>query len=205
MDLVTSKPTLNFNNGAFGVNGWRLSFTSELADAWHQEVELTSGERLNDLNGTIVFENADTSEPHMGWAKGSLTYWEGRDDLIDGRAASYLITIRLSNDDLTRLTQSIMTGMLLKKVNIDVPIEYGWQPDGSGKKWDNLAKPRVEIEGYSLILAKLDCEASVADPGEIKDDLKSSQLMDLQRISKTVAYILYALVIVLVVLIVRLR
>jgi hypothetical protein len=192
--LLLNKPTLTFDNGEFGSKGWRLSFKSELANAWHQQVELTTDDKFEDLDGTVAFEDADGSEAYKGHGKGSLTFWKGRDDPIDGRPPAYLATIRMPSTDLARLTQTIIDGLPLRSVNIDVPIEYGWQPDGSGKKWDNAANPAVAIEGYRLFFGEAEEEEVLPDPPETAIDHTPKILAELRNVGRTLNYLLYAVI-----------
>ncbi|MDX3885399.1 MAG: hypothetical protein QHC65_13320 [Sphingomonas sp.] len=185
---------MTYDNSPFGSNGWRLSFKSQLANAWHQRVELTTEEKFVDLDGTVAFQDADTTEAYHGHQKGSLTYWKGHDDIIQGTPPSYLVNIRLPGADLARLTQTVVDGMPLQSVNIEVPIEYGWEPDGSGKKWDNTANPAVEIESYHLFFDQPEEEEIVPDPPEETIDPHAKILTEVRAIARTSRHVLYAFI-----------
>jgi hypothetical protein len=96
--------------------------------------------------------------------------------------------------DLARLTQTMIDGMPLRSVNIEVPIEYGWQPDGSGKKWDNVASPAVEIEGYRLFFGESGEEEVLPDPPEAADDPIPRILAELRNVGRSLNYLLYAVI-----------
>ncbi len=74
----------------------------------------------------------------------------------------YLIW-RLPDDHLAGFHSLILAGRTLRKAVVFLQhgdIEYGWEPDGSGQKWDNEKNPSVPIENVSF---NLDLHAQSAD------------------------------------------
>jgi hypothetical protein len=197
--LIVSKPQVTYRDLEYGHEGWRLSFSAKLANSWVQEIELSSGHEFNSLEGTVAFEN-DAKEAYEGHAKGSLTFWEGSDDAISPRPASYLATIRFPAVDLERLMKTLADGLPLRSVNVHIGsgMKYGWQPDGSGKNWDNVANPALEITGYTLYFGEADEEEDeeevVSDlPDlEIKTDVKVLEAV--REVSRNTTHLLYAII-----------
>lgn len=203
--FIVGKPSLVYRQNLIGSDGWRLGFDIQLANSFRQTVSLsTEEESLSNLDGSLAFED-NNGEPYLGFAVGSLSYWEGHDDYIDGHPSSYTLVIRLPPDDLASLRNAIAQGTSLQSVNVRVPgMKYGWQPDGSGKEWDNKANPGLEIDGFALYFGKPEEEEIVPDPPETEVNTEVKSLLALREVHKMLAYILTALVVLLVVIIFRL-
>jgi len=67
----------------------------------------------------------------------------------------------LPSDDFQQLIANARSGLLPSSISIDLahnifdrssPVEYGWEPDGSGKKWNNRASENrsIKIEGATF-------------------------------------------------------
>jgi len=199
IELVVRDPQVTLRDFLSVPEGWRLTYKAGLANAWTQSVDLTTDHDFNDLEGTVAFEDADAREPYKGFAKGSLSYWKGSDDVIFPRPASWLATIRLPSVDLERLMKTVADGLPLASVNIDLDseaegIKNGWEPDGSGKKWDNAAHPALEITGFSLYFGRPQEEELVPDPPEpeIKTDVKVLEAV--RAVARNTTYLIYAII-----------
>ena len=60
--------------------------------------------------------------------------------------ASYIVEILLFDTQLNELLAAARCGRAPSRISVDVEgMEYDWQPDGSGKKWDNKASPHLRI------------------------------------------------------------
>lgn len=204
--FILGKPQVTFDGSEYGVGGWRLCYDAELANSYHQHVEITTEEGdLQNLKGTIGFE-PKSSPAYMGFEKGSLTYWKGDDDDIDPLPSSYLVTIRMNDDDLARVNDVIASGIPLLSVNISLAydgMELVPAPDGSKKKWDTAAKPALEITGYRLSFGKPEEEEVVPDPPEPAVETDVKILTALRDMKQTFRYILFALFVLITAVILR--
>ena len=197
--LLVSRPRRTFSRGGFASSGWYMSFDASLARSWTQEVELTTEEGFKDLEGHVGFVDADAREPdYEGHDVGTLSYHQGRHDAyLDGTAPAFLVTLRLPRADLDPLIASVAIGPALRSLNIDVPgLEYGWAPDGSMKKWDNAANPRLPIEGFRLFFGEPEEEEIEPDPVPLIEPGPAFTRHDLEmtRLVTTARYILFAVV-----------
>jgi hypothetical protein len=192
--LILSNPQMTFGYGGHQHKGWRLSFDAALARPWHQSVDLTGPEKFTELAGSVGFED-EIGELYHGHKVGSLTYWPSNDRDTFGEPPGYLVTLRMSGGDIDKIQHSAEAGLPLRSLNITVPaVGYGWTPDGADKKWDNVANPVLEIEGYRLFFGKPEDEDDIGD--EPSTPMASSPtelaiLAELQRMSKSSRYLLY--------------
>lgn len=194
--LLVGQPRITFTDSQLLTNGWRLAYRATLAQSWRQRVELASGDDFKQLDGWIGFQDADATEPYLDHKKGTLYFSKGSDTQFYERGPSHTSTIRLPTADLERLLTTIASGVALKSVSIEVSVDYGWEPDGSGKKWDNVARPAVEIEGFQLFFGEPEDEEIITDPPEdaVETDQKSlKQLREIARASRFTLYVVLAL------------
>jgi len=149
--FILSEPQVTYWDEEYGSDGWRLGFEANLANSYRQHVDLTTDEGdLRNIDGAVSFEPI-SRQAYMGFEKGAMTYWKGFDDV----PPKYLVTLRLPDGELARLMKTIADGSPLLSVNVAVDdMEYGWEPDGSGMKWDNVAKCAIEVKGYRLFFGK---------------------------------------------------
>lgn len=193
--FIVGQPSLVFRQNLIGSDGWRLGFDIQLANSFRQKVSLTTEEEsLSNLDGSLAFEDTN-SEPYLGFTAGSLSYWEGCDDEFYGHPSSYTLVIRLPPDELRNLRDAIAQGNSLQSVSVRVPaMKYGWQPDGSGKEWDNAANPGLEIDAFALYFGKPEEEEVVPDPPETEVNTEVKSLLALRDVQRTLSYILLALI-----------
>ena len=202
--LILSKPQVTYWDSEFGSDGWRLGFEACLANSYRQHVDLTTNDGdLRNLDGTVSFEPI-SKQAYMGFEKGAMTYWKGSDDVIGPFPARYLVTLRLPDEDLARLMKTIADGLPLLSVNVSVDdMAYGWEPDGSGMKWDNATKPAIEVKGFGLFFGKHEEKEVVPDPPEPAVETDIKMLVALREIRQGFRYILYALIAVIAVVAMR--
>ena len=194
--LLVGQPRITFTDSKFLTNGWHLAYRATLAQSWRQRIELVSGDDFKQLDGWVGFQDSEAAEPYLGHQKGTLYFSKGSDAQFYERGPSYTSTIRLPAADLQRLLRTIASGTPLKSVNIEVPIDYGWEPDGSGKKWDNVTTPAVEIEGFQLFFGEPENEEIIPDRPEdaIESDEKSlKKLREIAQASRLTLYAVLAL------------
>lgn len=119
-----------------------------------------------------------------------------------GTPPSWLVTIRLPGPDLERLIESVTNGLPLRSANIEVPIEHGWQPDGSGKKWDNAAHPLVAIESYRLFFGEPEVEELIPDVIETDPAFQTEMkiLKEIGSVAQNTRYILFGVLAAIILL-----
>lgn len=192
ISLKLTRPSIGFGNSPYGPSGWTISFSSEQANA-SDEIILTTGGKLSDIDGMVGFQNSETTETYNGHERGTISYWKGSNDVISPRGETYLVSIRLNQSDLERLTGLVTQGFLLRGISIEVPFELGWQPDGSGMEWDNKKNPKAEIEGFRLYFGEAepdtdDDKNSWIEPVEM-ESVQSPEVQILSKISRRVGII----------------
>ncbi len=67
--------------------------------------------------------------------------------------AEIWIQLRLAQDELAGFHALLMAGKTPLQAVVFFPFgefEYGWEPDGSGQKWNNESKPSIPIERISF-------------------------------------------------------
>ena len=194
--ISVSKGRRTFSSGEFG-RGWDLSFDAELARPWMQNVELTSDEKFKYLPGHVGFVDSDARRPeYEGHDVGTLSYSKGSKDMFYGSPPAFYVTLRLSRDDLHELLSAASAGQPLRSINIDVPkLGYGWAPDGSEMKWDNVTNPSLPIDSFRLFFGEPEEEEIVLDPVPLADPgpAFTRQDLELSRLVATSRYTLYAL------------
>lgn len=191
VSFIVANPSASFSDGEYGRAGWAISYSAELANSFRQHVELTSDEKeMKNLDGTIQFveSNPDTTEPEK---KGMIHYWKGSDDLIFPAPPCYNLTIFLPSADYEDLRRTAGAGLPLRTVRIDVEgMKYGWEPDGSGKKWDNISTPTLEVVGCALFFGHPEEEEIVPDPPEPTLDTLPKILTEVRAINTKTTYVL---------------
>jgi len=74
------------------------------------------------------------------------------------------LLLRLTSDHLAGFHAMLIAGLMPKQAVVFFPLgefEYGWEPDGSGQKWDNESKPTVPIEDVRFDLSFIDVSESI--------------------------------------------
>jgi len=78
-----------------------------------------------------------------------MRYVPGRGE----REPELWLTWRLADIDLAGFHALVLSGKTLRTAVIFLAhgeLEYGWEPDGSGQKWDNEKNPSIPIENISF-------------------------------------------------------
>lgn len=191
VSFIVTNPSASFSDQKYGFEGWGISFRAELSNSFRQHVELSSQEEeLKNLDGVIRFfdRNPDKTEHQK---KGTIFYWKGSDDNVFPDPPGYTVTIFLEKSDYENINRTIGDGLPLYTVRIDVEgMKYGWEPDGSGKKWDNINNPTLEIEGYTLFFGEPEEEEIVPDPPEPKVDTLPKLLAEVRAVNSKTTYAL---------------
>jgi hypothetical protein len=131
-------------------------------------VRLTTEEKeLRNLDGLAGFSVIDENSPKD--EKGHLYYSPEWKDQFHGRPASYSVFLLLTPEEHGRLVNLVQTGVPLTKLSIDAGegVKYGWEPDGTGKDWDNAQFQKVPVVGFNLKFG--------ADDDALDDDAEPSE------------------------------
>lgn len=174
INLITSRPTLRFGDERWFAKGWQLSFDLAIRNRYLEEVELTTPERFDELEGRLYLQS-DEAEAQEGHEKGIIYFSKAMQGSDYSREASYSVTLRLPPNELASAVSNIVAGFPLSSISVDSEqLDYGWAPDGSMSKWDNEAKPLLPVDGFSLYFGHpdrdLDDEATkIDDPKEVRN------------------------------------
>lgn len=94
-------------------------------------------EPLESLEGTVSVR-AGPLDPDRELC-GQLSYFPAQPDDIDYRPASYAADVVVTTQQFMELLQCASQGILPSLISLDVSgLQYGWEPDGSGKVWDSV-------------------------------------------------------------------
>jgi hypothetical protein len=117
------------------------------------EVKLKRGESVNlsnedfeKLEGKIRIVDARTDLLNDDKPIGRLTYFK--------EIASYELDVKIPTRRFDALLTTVTQGRLPSEISITVAgMTYDWQPDGSGKKWDNKKRPDLPITSITIYTA----------------------------------------------------
>jgi hypothetical protein len=80
--------------------------------------------------------------------------------------ASYTLDAKIPRRRFDALLAAVSQGRLPSEISITVGgMTYDWQPDGSGKKWDNKSSPELPVESISFYIPLIG-----GDPHDFLDD-----------------------------------
>ena len=121
-----------------------LSFRVRLFQ--RESIMLSSDEKFENLVGrvTVLPDVGDSQENQNAF--GALQYFAAHDDYIDPFPPSFIIQTTISANQFDKLLSAAKLGRIPSEISVDIEgMEYDWQPDGSGKKWDNKTSPRLPV------------------------------------------------------------
>ena len=205
ISFIVNDPRVTLGHSKYGGGGWTASFGAKQADAHVHHVDLTTEEeKLGNLDATIHFPQMDAAREYDEAQKGQIHYWKGTRDIFFPDPPACTVTIYLPDHDREQMLRTIADGLPLRTVNVNVDgLEYGSEPDGSGKKWDNAAKPTLTINDYTLFFGLQNEEETIADPPEPTIDTDVKMLVALRNLQKSGKYILVTIVSLLILLMVK--
>lgn len=173
----------------------------------HHYVELATGEKFTDLNGsvTILRDVGNSTEPQEGI--GSMRYFAPFRDSIEGPIpGAYGLEAHVAPFTFDELLAAARIGRLPSFL-VDVEgMKFNGLPDGSGKNWDNKAYPRLKITSMRFTLPLI----SATDP-DASSPPSRSQLAQLSQridqlgtgIARRLMWLLWALLAVCAVILFR--
>ena len=110
---------------------------------------------------------------------GTLTYSEETELDIATYPASYEVEAWIGPSHFDQLLRAARQGKMPSSMRVDVAgdgIKYGWEPDGSGKDWDNKEKPQLAVICISIVLP---LAGSPGASEEMQGDADSAALEEL--------------------------
>jgi hypothetical protein len=111
-----------------------------------ESIKLSSDEKFEDLDGRLmVFPDVGESHENPN-GFGTLHYLAARDDDFHPFPPRFIVQTPIPAGHFDELLSAAKFGRIPSKISVDIEgMEYDWQPDGSGKKWDNKASPRLPV------------------------------------------------------------
>jgi hypothetical protein len=182
-----------------------LSFRVQLIQG--ESMKLSSDEKFEDLDGRVtVFPDIGELQENQN-AFGTLHYFAAHDDDFHPFPPSFIIQATIPASQFDELLSAAKLGRIPSEISVDIEgMEHDWQPDGSGKKWDNKASPRLPVNSvrFSVPLTPYaEEDGSERRPSENSMPairLQADQLMQRldshsSEISKTLKHVFWAVVI----------
>lgn len=122
----------------------------------HREsVKLATEEDFDKLDGVLRLVEQEGEEPinenenPIGW----LYYTPEIDGVDFHHKAAYTVDVKLPRPRFEALLTAVNQGRLPSEISITTEgMSYDWQPDGSGKIWDNMSTPQVPIKAMFFIV-----------------------------------------------------
>ncbi len=118
----------------------------------HEEsVKLATDEEFNKLEGVLRLIEQKSEETEDAKPIGWMTYVPEFSSDLDFHKATYQLDIRIPRRRFELLVSTVSQGRMPSGISINVQgMSYDWQPDGSGKIWDNKKCPQLPIRSLSI-------------------------------------------------------
>lgn len=128
-----------------------LSFQVHLIS--EQDIELTSEENFDDLDGRIaVLPEIETTEDR-GNGIGTMSYFGSMKTDFDTFPSKYIVDVCVPKPQFDQLVAAAHAGRIPSNISIYVDeIEIGWAPDGSVMKWDNRKSPKLKVTAVEFTI-----------------------------------------------------
>lgn len=175
LDLVPTSFRLLVN--VDGEEADRIVMLGELRLNRRESVKLATGEDFDKLDGVLRLikqdgEELDGEKP-IGW----LYYCGEISDDLSHHKASYQIDVQVPGRRFEALLTAVSQGRLPSYISIESEgMTYDWQPDGSGKIWDNKTSPQIPITSLCFITPLIG-----GDPHDFLDDRPAEEGMPPSR------------------------
>ncbi len=144
-------PRLNLEQPHYGPGSRTIAMGLKLEH--REDVRLPDNRSLKEVSWSMYLveatDVADVSEKENNI--GALFCFEERSRDDDFRPEECHIEAGLNRDIFNALLSAIQAGRLPDRVSVTVHgLEYGWEPDGSGKIWDVKALKRAPVTNLSF-------------------------------------------------------
>ena len=134
-----------------------------------EKVTLSTDENFEQLDGNLsIFERTSDEPNEDEILLGTIRYSEKLDTVDLTLPASYNVYIYLPKARFEILLAAVSRGQKPSEIMINIEeggMQYGWQPDGSGKVWDNKTTPELLIKSITFITPLIG-----GDPSDYLDD-----------------------------------
>jgi hypothetical protein len=120
-----------------------------------QSITLTTDEKFAELDGSITLYPDDTEAAFKAEEKaiGVFGYFAAQSDFEYSFPANYLVQVTVPRAHFDQLVAAARYGRIPSDLSVDVEgMSYDWQPDGSGKKWDNKATDHLSVSSFKYTL-----------------------------------------------------
>jgi hypothetical protein len=179
---------------------WNLALTANLDGT----LKVTTGERIEDFVIYVTLKRHPNGVmspwPVTGYDKkaiGELCYFEGHTDGLYSVPPTLIFQVYIGEAEMRTLLEFARHGRFPRKISIDVEgVEYDWQPDGSGTKWDNAAEKRVPVTAINFSIPVTDepvASHSPPDPSEPKTPVGVDLIPELRKLAQWQQWTLYFL------------
>lgn len=173
-------------------------------------VDLATEENFRDLDGHVVVVSRDDNSSQEERTFGKMSYFEAREDVFAPSPACYFVRVLLSNKQLEELLAAARIGRVPSQISIWLMggggIETGWQPDGSGSKWDNKASPELKVVNASFTVPMItpidnefvrDHDEEILPPTRLQFDELTQKIDQLVTTTNTLLRLLFWAVMVI--------
>jgi hypothetical protein len=138
---------------------WRLTLAVQIRR--DESLKLQTGEKENELEIHFSFKRQTQDELDFlktrgeGFDKaiGGVHYFAASTHDFGSHPAALMFEIMVDDPEMETLLQLAANRLYPSALNVTVEgMDYDWQPDGSGKKWDNIARPILPITAADFTL-----------------------------------------------------
>lgn len=131
-----------------------------------ESVKLATEEDFNEMVGVLRLIEQEGEEPANDKPIGWMSYvGEFHDDLSHEKAC-YQLDVKIPRRRFNALMVAVNQGKLPSQISVETEgMIYDWQPDGSGKVWDNKTSPQIPIVSIWFITPLIG-----GDPRDFLDD-----------------------------------
>jgi hypothetical protein len=139
--------------------------------------KLATEEDFDKLDGVLRLVEHEGEEPTNDNPTGWLYYTPEIDQVDFHHKATYTIDVKLPKARFEALLTAVNQGRLPSEISITIAgMSYDWQPDGSGKIWDNKNNPQIPIRAMFFIVPLVG-----PDPLDFLDDRNAEDTMPPSR------------------------
>src|SRR5712692_10356410 len=131
-----------------------------------QSVKLTTDEDFNKLDGILRLVEETNEGSHDSKPIGWITYCEEFNMIDSYSKASYTVEVCIPRTRFELLLAAVNRGKMPSQITVDVEgMTFDWQPNGSGKVWDNKSSKQLPIKSVFFITPLVG-----GDPHDFLDD-----------------------------------
>ena len=115
---------------------------------------LASKTKFDALSASITVFKEEYQEPYRKGEIGSLTFFNGNDDIENASSPTCIFEIYLPNEHWEALFKLATSGRVPSYFYITLPgLEYGSARDGREPEWNNIDQPTLSIESARYVVS----------------------------------------------------